>query len=147
MNNILIRFIIQMHHKLYKSKRKHKILEFFYNLIIQLVYNGYLPVTAELGDNILFPHGLNGIFISGSAKIGNNCVIYQHVTIGRGNGGAPIIKDNTIIGAGAKIIGPITIGEHCRIGAGTSVSTDIPDNHTVVMPKPRMISKVMGDQR
>lgn len=71
----------------------------------------------------------------------------QHVTIGsntitKGNkGGAPIIKDNVFIGAGAKVIGNITIGNNVKIGAGCIVVTDIPDNAVVVMHKPRIIIK------
>lgn len=71
----------------------------------------------------------------------------QHVTIGsnfinkKENGGAPIIGDNVFIGAGAKIIGKIKIGNNVNIGAGCIVVTDIPDNVTVVMNKPRIILK------
>ena len=55
--------------------------------------------------------------------------------------GAPEIGDNVFIGAGAKIIGKIKIGNNVRIGAGCIVVTDIPDNATVVMSKPRVILK------
>ena len=87
-----------------------------------------------------FPHGILGIFVSGSAKIGKNCVIFQHVTIGSNTldnkfvleDNAPYIGDNCYIGAGAKIIGNIKVGNNCRIGANTCVYHDIPDNCTVV---------------
>ena len=51
--------------------------------------------------------------------------------------GAPVIGDNVYIGAGAKIIGGVRIGNNVRIGAGCVVVEDVPDNCTVVMPKPR----------
>ena len=87
------------------------------------------------------PHGLRGIFISQNAEVGKNATIFQHVTIGRGNNGAPKIGDNCYIGVGAKIIGNINIGNNVKIGAGCVVATNIPDNCTVVMQKPRIIKK------
>ena len=79
-------------------------------------YNCYIPLKAEIGENIIFPHGLNGIFISNGAIIGKNCVIFHQVTIGSNtledskNFGAPVIGDNCYIGCGAKIIGKVKIG-------------------------------------
>ena len=91
------------------------------------------------------PHGPNGIIISPYATIGKNCKIYQQVTIGD-NGAdylsAPIIGDNVIIGAGAKITGKITIGNNVKIGTNAVVVENVPDNATVVAPKARIISKL-----
>lgn len=87
------------------------------------------------------PHGLNGIVISHNAKIGANCTIYHQVTIGEGKDGAPEIGDNCIIGAGAKITGKIKIGNNVKIGTNCVVVTDVADNATVVLNKPRIIIK------
>lgn len=78
-----------------------------------------------------FPHGLYGIIVSHNAVIGKNVTIFHQVTIGEGKNGAPIIGDNVLIGAGAKIIGNIRIGNNVKIGAGCVVTKDIPDNATV----------------
>ena len=86
------------------------------------------------------PHGLNGIIVAGEATIGENCTIYHQVTIGGANG-YPAIGDNVLIGAGAKIIGPVNIGNNVKIGAGCIVAVDVPDNATVVMAQPRIIIK------
>lgn len=96
---------------------------------------------AIFGSTPQLPHGLRGIFISHNAQIGKNARIYHHVTIGEGTGGAPVIGDNVLIGAGAKIIGNIVIGNNVRIGAGCVVTCDVPDNCTVVMNKPRIIKR------
>lgn len=91
-----------------------------------------------------FPHGLNGIIVSPNAIIGERAYIYQQVTIGddgRGEYNAPVIGDNVVIGAGAKIIGKIRIGNNVKIGAGAIVVEDVPDNATVVGPKARIIIK------
>lgn len=90
------------------------------------------------------PHGLNGIIVSHNAVIGKNCTIFHQVTIGEGRGGAPVIGDDVLIGAGAKVIGGIRIGNRVRIGAGCVVMEDIPDDTTVLAPEVRMIRRRNG---
>ena len=98
--------------------------------------------NASMGTNInrgatfktppILPHGLNGIIISYYAVIGKNCVIRQQVTIAQNNNNeAPIIGDNVVIGAGAKIIGNVKIGNNVVIGANAVVTKDIEDNRVV----------------
>lgn len=90
---------------------------------------------AVFKSNPILPHHLNGIIIHTDAIIGENCIIMQQVTIGgamNGGDGVPVIGDNVLIGAGAKIIGPIKVGNNVKIGANAVVVKDIPDNSTVV---------------
>ena len=82
------------------------------------------------------PHGLNGIIISHNAVIGKNCTIFHQVTIGQGREGAPVIGDNVLIGAGAKVIGGIRVGNNVKIGSGCVVMEDVPDNTTVIPVAP-----------
>lgn len=89
----------------------------------------------------LLPHGLNGIIVSHNAVIGENCTIFHQVTIGEGRGGAPVIGNNVLIGAGAKVIGGIRIGSNVRIGAGCVVTQDVPDDTTVVLTAPQLIMR------
>ena len=104
-----------------------------------------IPLDTQIGQNITFPHGFSGIFMSCGAVLGANCTVFQQVTIGSNTlagtkkPGAPVIGDNVYIGAGAKIIGGITVGNNVRIGANCVVTRDIPDNATVVLPAPRVI--------
>ena len=113
----------------------------------------YIGEGTTLKNTPIFPHGLHGIFISGYAKIGENCIIYQNVTIGSNTIpdskriGAPTIGDNVMIGAGATLIGGISIGNNCRIGANCTVAEDIPDNCVVVTGKPRVIQKKRIENR
>lgn len=74
--------------------------------------------------------------------IGENTAIYQNVTIGgRGRSGCPVIGKNVFIGAGAVIMGGITIGDNARIGANAVVIHDVPDNSTAVgVPARNIIS-------
>lgn len=103
-----------------------------------------IPINENI-NRFITPHGLFGIYISFGAKIGNNCVIFNNVTIGSNTlddskgYGAPTIGDNVYIGAGAKIIGNVKIGNNVRIGANCIVVEDIEENSTVVMHHPRII--------
>lgn len=106
-------------------------------------HGGYIGPDTVIKGNVTLPHGLHGVFISRYAKIGENCRIYQNVTIGEVNGKAPVIGDDCLIGAGAVIIGGVTVGSHVKIGAGAVVSADVPDGCTVVSQEARMI----GDKR
>lgn len=107
-------------------------------------YGAYIPVTRGI-QRFETPHQFYGIFISQGTVIGKGCTIFQQVTIGSNTladsdkNGSPKIGDNVYIGAGAKIIGNITVGNNVRIGANCVVFTDIPDNASVVLQKPRII--------
>ena len=109
--------------------------------------------NAQIKNIPCFPHGVVGVFISGSAKIGANAVIFHQVTIGSNTLidskgiGAPIIGDNCYIGAGAKIIGNVTIGDNCRIGANAVVVKDVPDNSIVVIEGMKVIHKENMDNK
>lgn len=102
-------------------------------------HGGYIGPDAVIRGELTLPHGLQGIFISRYAVIGENCWIYQNVTIGEINQKAPVIGDGCLIGAGAVIVGGVTVGNHVKIGAGAVVSTNIPDGCTVVSQPARII--------
>ena len=90
---------------------------------------------ATIGKKFFIDHGM-GVVIGETTVIGDNVLVYQGVTLG-GTGKEhgkrhPTIKDNVVIGSGAKILGNITIGNNVRVGAGSVVVTDVPDESTVV---------------
>ncbi len=90
---------------------------------------------ATIGRNFFIDHGM-GVVIGETTIIGDNVLIYQGVTLG-GTGKEtgkrhPTIKDNVTVGAGAKVLGNITVGENSNIGAGSVVVNDVPENSTVV---------------
>ena len=97
----------------------------------------------------MIDHGM-GVVIGETTEIGNNVTLYHDVTLGGRkmydeNGNKlekrhPTIKDNVIIGSGAQILGPITLGNNVKIGSNAIVIHDIPDNCTVVN-KPAYIVK------
>ena len=90
---------------------------------------------AKIGKKVFIDHGM-GVVIGETAEIGDNCLLYQGVTLG-GTGKShgkrhPTLKRNVVIGAGAKVLGSITIGANIRIGAGSVVVRSVESNSTVV---------------
>lgn len=101
---------------------------------------------ARFAGKPCFPHGLHGIFISGGAQLGTDCVLFQHVTIGSNTladstQGPPSLGNQCFIGAGACVIGGITLGDGVRVGAGTTVVSDVPAHALVVSAPSRIIAK------
>ena len=90
---------------------------------------------ARIGKGVFIDHGM-GIVIGETAIIGDYCLLYQGVTLG-GTGKEhgkrhPTLGENVVVGAGAKVLGSISIGKNTRIGAGSVVVKDVDDNCTVV---------------
>jgi serine O-acetyltransferase len=91
--------------------------------------------AAQLGRRLVIDHGM-GVVIGETAQVGDDCYIYHQVTLGvaRTSQGKrhPTIGDNVIIGAGAKVLGPITVGNNARIGSNAVVVDAVPADTTVV---------------
>ena len=99
---------------------------------------------AEIGEGLFIDHGM-GVIIGETAQIGNNVTLYQGVTLG-GTGKDtgkrhPTICDNVVIGSGAKVLGPFTVGEGSKIGAGSIVLKEVPPNCTVVGNPGRVVRR------
>lgn len=121
------------------------------HLLLKLYYLFYIKRTdayhhCSFGTNLnagtifdsppILPHGPSGIIVGHDLHIGINCTIFQQVTIAHGGGK---IGDNVMLGAGSKILAGINIGNNVKVGANCVVVEDIPDDSTVVLPKPRII--------
>jgi serine O-acetyltransferase len=101
---------------------------------IQIVTGIELPCEVEIGRNFVIDH-FGGIVISGYAKFGDNCRIRNGVVVGLQriqDPRAPRLGDNVDIGAGAKILGSIVIGNNVVIGANAVVISDVPDDSIAV---------------
>ncbi|OEH86306.1 serine O-acetyltransferase [Desulfuribacillus stibiiarsenatis] len=90
---------------------------------------------ATIGKRLFIDHGM-GVVIGETAEIGDDVTLYQGVTLG-GTGKEkgkrhPTVKNGALIATGAKVLGSITIGENAKVGAGSVVLRDVPDNSTVV---------------
>jgi serine O-acetyltransferase len=90
---------------------------------------------AQIGRRFFIDHGM-GIVIGETAIIGDDCTLYHGVTLGgttwKKGKRHPTLKDNVIIGAGAKVLGPITLGNNSKVGSNAVVVTDIPNDSTAV---------------
>ncbi len=90
---------------------------------------------ARIGRRFFIDHGM-GVVIGETTEIGNDVTIYHQVTLGgtstKKGKRHPTIGNNVVIGAGAKILGPVKIGDNCKIGANSVVIKDVPPNSTVV---------------
>jgi serine O-acetyltransferase len=90
---------------------------------------------AQIGRRFFIDHGM-GVVIGETTIIGDDVTLYQGVTLG-GTGKEkgkrhPTLRNNVVVGGGSKILGNITVGENCRVGAGSVVLNDVPDNSTIV---------------
>ena len=108
----------------------------FISNVCRLLTGIEIHPNVKIGKNFFIDHGYS-VVIGESAIIGNNCTIFQGVTLGgkskmKGAKRHPTILDNVMIGAGAKVIGPILVGNNVRIGCNAVVLQDVPDNLTVV---------------
>ena len=112
-----------------------KILARFISHIGRFFTGVEIHPAVKVGKNLFIDHGM-GIVIGETTIIGDNVTIYQGVTLGGITNikkkKHPTIFDNVIIGAGAKILGPVTIGKNSKIGANSVVTKNIPPNITVV---------------
>ena len=113
-----------------------KLFKFLNRIMIINKHCSEIKFQSKIGYGIRIPH-LNGIIISAYAEIGNNCTIYHQVTIGANENkddykNAPKIGNNVYIGAGAKVIGDITIGDNVIIGANAIVTKDVPAGYIVI---------------
>lgn len=90
---------------------------------------------ARIGEGLFIDHGM-GVVIGETTEIGDNCTLYQGVTLGGTSTKRvkrhPTLGNNVTVGAGARLIGAITVGDNVRIGAGSVVLTNVPPNATVV---------------
>ncbi|MEK6745332.1 MAG: serine O-acetyltransferase EpsC [Nitrospirota bacterium] len=90
---------------------------------------------ATIGSGLFIDHGM-GVVIGETSEIGDNVTLFQGVTLG-GTGKQrgkrhPTIGSHVVVGAGAKVLGPITVGDYVKIGANSVVLQDVPDHSTVV---------------
>ena len=131
----------------------HQIAHFFsvakFNLIARVISQFSRFITgieihpaAKIGKNFFIDHGM-GVVIGETSEIGDNVTIYHMVTLGgispsinsdnqRQVKRHPTLKDNVVIGSGAQVLGPLTVGENAKVGANAVVTKDVPANAVMV---------------
>ncbi len=99
---------------------------------------------ATIGKGFFIDHGM-GVVIGETAEIGDNCTIYQGVTLG-GTGKDvgkrhPTLRDNVMVGSGAKVLGPVEVGSNSKIASNAVVLRDVPENSTAVGIPAKVVKK------
>src|SRR5437588_2164827 len=107
----------------------------FHSQIIRFFTGIEIHPGAQIGQRLFIDHGM-GVVIGETSIVGDDVTLYQGVTLG-GTGKEvgqrhPTLLDHVVVGSGAKILGNITVGRNCRMGAGSVVLRNVPDDSTVV---------------
>jgi serine O-acetyltransferase len=126
-------FVYRVFRWFYKRHIPTQPLRFFVERFIEIITGISIPAQATIGKGLRIHH-FGGIIVHSEAVIGEYCTIYHQVTLGDlgGRGGAPRIGDRVLIGAGAKLIGEIVVGDDCVIGANAVVLNSVPAGHLAV---------------
>ncbi len=143
----------------FKAVRDHRIANWFFRHNMKLIARWIsqhsrhktgieIHPGATIGKGLFIDHGM-GVVIGETTEIGDNCTLYQGVTLG-GTGKDhgkrhPTLGNNVLVGSGAKVLGPFRVGDNARIAAGAVVLTEVPDNATAV-GVPAKIVRVNGEK-
>ena len=144
----------------------HKIANFFaiakFDLIARIISQLSRFLTgieihpkAKIGKNLFIDHGM-GVVIGETSEIGDNVTIYHMVTLGgiapsinsdsqREIKRHPTLMDNVVVGSGAQILGPVTIGKNAKIGANAVITKDVPDNAVMIGIPARNVGTTSGE--
>ena len=96
--------------------------------------------AAQIGRGVFIDHG-SGVVIGETAVVGDDCVIYQGATLGGTGKRHPTLGKNVMVGCGARVLGPITIGDNVKIAANAVVLSDLPPNSTAVGVPARIVKR------
>ncbi len=143
----------------------HKIANFFaiakFHLVARIIsqFSRFLTgieihPKANIGKNLFIDHGM-GIVIGETSEIGDNVTIYHMATLGgispsvnsneqRNIKRHPTLKDNVVVGSGAQILGPVTVGKNAKIGANAVVTKDVPENAVMVGIPAKNVGETSG---
>ena len=143
----------------------HRIANFFstakFHLIARIIsqFSRFLTgieihPNAKIGKNLFIDHGM-GVVIGETSEIGDNVTIYHMATLGgispsvnsneqRNIKRHPTLKDNVVVGSGAQILGPVTVGKNAKIGANAVVTKDVPENAVMVGIPAKNVGETSG---
>lgn len=120
----------------------HRTLALWLAMRSRIRYGADIHPAAQIGRRFTIDHGI-GVVIGGTAIIGDDCLMYQGATLGmtgkHGGKRHPTLGDHVLVGAGAILLGEISVGDGARVGAGSVVVDDVPANVTVVGNPARVV--------
>ena len=146
-----VRFTYAGYKALSAYRRAHRLYLKGHTCLARLIADRARRITgveihpaAVIGKGVMIDHG-SGVVIGETAEVGDGCVLYQGVTLGgtvKDTGGRhPPLGDVVMVSAGAKVLGPLTVGAHSKIGAGSVVLKDVPPYSTVVGVPGRVVKQ------
>lgn len=115
--------------------RRVPLLPRLFEVMTYVFFKSIIPLSAEIGEGTFCSHRGIAVVLHRKCVVGKNCIIGTCVTLGgrhEDTPGGPVIGDNVYIGTGAKILGPIHVGDNAKIGANSVVLKDIPADCTAV---------------
>ncbi|HBJ1651639.1 serine O-acetyltransferase [Clostridium botulinum] len=112
-------------------KQKSTFMRKLYRKKLVVKYGVEIGIKPQIGKNLRIKH-FQGIVIGNDVILGDNCILYQQVTLGQKNNSYPKIGNNVTVFAGAKVLGNITVGDNCVIGANAVVLKNIPSDKCAV---------------
>jgi serine O-acetyltransferase len=123
-----------------------------FSMLNVLAFGIEVSPRVQIGGGLFLPHTVGTVI--GAARIGDNCTIMQGVTLGTSEpdmgftvSERPTIGSNVLIGAGAKVIGNVTVGDHAKVGANAVVLCDVPAHSVAVgVPATILVRQVPGEQ-
>lgn len=128
------RFVVWM--RIFSGVKKRKLLRMTIGPIVYYIFRHYefkygihVNTNAEIGEGILIEHG--NVYLQ-CKYIGKHFTCFQNVTLGNSKGGVPTVMDNVTVFAGAMVVGDVTLGCGCRVGAMSLVLKDVAEGATVV---------------
>ncbi len=138
-------------------RRGWRILARWISQIARILTGIEVHPAAVIGDDLFIDHGM-GVVIGETSEIGNGVTLYHDVTLGgtapsidsgnqRNTKRHPTLEDGVIVGSGAQILGPITVGRDARIGANAVVTKDVPSGATMVGVPARAVQRREPESR
>jgi serine O-acetyltransferase len=120
-------FVYRVFRWFYERNIPTQPLRFLVERFVEITTGISIPAQTRIGKGLRIHH-FGGIIVNSEAMIGEHCTLYHEVTLGDlgGRGGAPRVGNNVVIGAGAKLLGHIEVGDNCLIGANAVVRTSVP---------------------
>ena len=139
--------VYRIFHWFYERHIPTQPVRFLVERFVEIITGISIPAQATIGKGLRIHH-FGGIIVHSTVVVGEYCTLYHGVTLGdRGGwGGAPRVGNRVLIGAGAKLIGEIVIGDDCVIGANAVVNNSVPAGH-IAVGVPAMIKRRATDDK
>lgn len=129
--------------RLVYASRGRGVLSKVPQLLLRFAFGVEFPPGTVVGAGLDLPHGARGLVVHDRSVIGNDVTLHHNVTLGarRASGPAPVLEDEVNVGAGAAVLGGITVGKGSTIGANAVVLTDVPSGAVAVGNPARIITR------